>query len=136
MCQTTRDLGGLSKARRLLNWERPKQARLPELLFLCEPAPLWAPPQGSPVPPPDSSFSPHPVCSSVCVCVRASLPLCLSLSFCVSVCPHLSLSLSIFVPLNLCVCLCFSLSWSLCLSLSLSLPLPAALRLVMVPASL
>lgn len=119
MCQTTRDLGGLSKARRLLNWERPKQARLPELLFLCEPAPLWAPPQGSPVPPPDSSFSPHPVCSSVCVCVRLSTSLSLSVFLCV--CLSSSLSLSVYICPSESLCLPLFLSFLVSVSVPLSL---------------
>lgn len=124
LCQTTRDLGGLSQALRLLSREGPKQARLPELAFPGEPAPLQVPPRAA-CPSCQSFLLTSPCLSApLSVSARLSTSLSLSLSLCVSVCPRLSLS----------VCICPS--ESLCLFLSLSPPLPAALRLVMVPASL
>lgn len=124
LCQTTRDLGGLSQALRLLSREGAKQARLPELAFPGEPAPLRVPPRAA-CPSCQSFLLTSPCLSApLSVSARLSTSLSLSLSLCVSVCPRLSLS----------VCICPS--ESLCLFLSLSPPLPAALRLVMVPASL
>lgn len=111
LCQMTRDLVGLSKALRLLRQAGPKQARLPELPCLCEPAPLRVPPQGSPVPPSSPSFSLCPVCLSLSLSVSlslcVSLPLCLylSVSLCICLSLSVSVSLSVFIPLYLCLCL-------------------------------
>ena len=96
-CQTTRDLGGLSEALRLLTREGPKQARLPELPVLCEPAHCGPLPRAALsllliLPSHLTLF----VCPSLRVCARAlSTSVCLSLS--VSLCVCLSSSLSVYI---------------------------------------
>ena len=126
LCQMTRDLGGLSKALRLLRQAGPKQARLPELPCLYEPAPLQVPPQGAlSLPPVLPSHSALFVCPSLYVSLSVSLPLCLCLSLCLSVCLSvpvcLCLSVCIYpsLPLSLSLCVSASISISLCLSLQL-----------------
>lgn len=98
-CQTTRDLGGLSEALRLLTREGPKQARLPELPVLCEPAHCGPLPRAALsllliLPSHLTLF----VCPSLRVCARP-LYLCLSVSLCLSVCLSVLVSLCLYLSL-------------------------------------